>query len=496
MATPCPDPSSLAEYVLTAGAQNPEKVALAVVGPARAERWSYARLTQAVRGMAGALLAEGFAPGDRLLLRLGNTVEFPVAFLGAVAAGMVPVPTAAGLTEGEVTRLARLVAPAGVLAQDGLALPRDESLPVLKDLRPMMDHAPAEFARGSPDRLAYLVFTSGSSGRPKAVAHAHRAVWARRMMHRGWYGLTTDDRLLHAGAFNWTFTLGTGLLDPWSVGATALIPAPGTDPAALPLLMRRHNATILAAAPGIFRKLLAGDAPLALPRLRHGLSAGEKLPEPLRARWRAATGTELHEALGMSECSTFLSGSPERPAPEGTLGFAQPGRWLAVLGEDHAELPDGEVGTLAVHRSDPGLMLGYWSEGGTLDMPLAGEWFETGDRVERRADGAFVYHGRRDDLITAGGFRVSPPEIEAAFHGAAGVDDCAALAMSPKPDTTIIALAYSGEATEDSLAPLAAERLARYKQPRVYLRLPALPRSPNGKLDRRALAETVRKAMP
>jgi acyl-coenzyme A synthetase/AMP-(fatty) acid ligase len=260
--------------------------------------------------------------------------------------------------------------------------------------------------------------------------------------------------------------------------------------------MRRHDATILAAAPGIFRKLLAGDAPLALPRLRHGLSAGEKLPEPLRARWRAATGTELHEALGMSECSTFLSGSPERPAPEGTLGFAQPGRRLAVLGEDHAELPDGEVGTLAVHRSDPGLMLGYWSEGGTLDLPLAGEWFETGDRVERRADGAFVYHGRRDDLITAGGFRVSPLEIEAAFHGAAGVDDCAALAMSPKPDTTIIALAYSGDATEDSLAPLAAERLARYKQPRVYLRLPALPRSPNGKLDRRALAETVRKAMP
>jgi hypothetical protein len=91
---------------------------------------------------------------------------------------------------------------------------------------------------GDPDRLAYLVFTSGSSGEPKAVAHAHRAIWARRMMVQGWYGLTPEDRLLHAGAFNWTFTLGTGLLDPWAIGATALIPAPGVPIEALPLLMR------------------------------------------------------------------------------------------------------------------------------------------------------------------------------------------------------------------------------------------------------------------
>ncbi len=493
MDAPCPDPFNLAAYVLQAGARDPEKVALAILGPSRAERWSYARLIRAVRGMAGALRAEGFVPGDRILFRLGDTVEFPVAFLGAVAAGLVPVPTAAALTTGEVTRLARLTAPRAVLAGPGIALP-ECTAPVLSDLRAMMAAPPAGFETGSPDRLAYLVFTSGSSGQPKAVAHAHRAIWARRMMHDGWYGLRRDDRLLHAGAFNWTFTLGTGLLDPWSVGATALIPAPGTDRAALPLLLRRHDATILAAAPGIFRRLVS-DGELHLPKLRHGLSAGEKLPEPLRTHWREATGTEIHEALGMSQCSTFLSGSPARPAPAGTLGYPQPGRKLAVLSRDGAELGDGKVGTLAVHRSDPGLMLGYWSEGGTLDLPLAGDWFETGDRVERRTDGAFVYHGRRDDLITAGGFRLSPLEIEAAFHGAPGVADCAALALHPKPDTTIVALAYAGSATEAELAPLAAARLARYKQPRAYMKLTTLPRSPNGKLDRRALADIAKEAM-
>jgi acyl-coenzyme A synthetase/AMP-(fatty) acid ligase len=492
MDAPCPDPFNLAAYVLQAGARNPGKVALAVLGPARAERWSYARLIRAVEGMAGALRAEGLAPGDRLLFRIGNTVEFPVAFLGAVAAGLVPVPTAAALTEGEVTRLAQLVAPAAVLAGPGIALPEID-VPVLTDLRAMMEAPPGGYEAGPPDRLAYLVFTSGSSGEAKAVAHAHRAIWARRMMLEGWYGLRPDDRLLHAGAFNWTFTLGTGLLDPWSVGATALIPAPGTDPAALPLLLRRHDATVFAAAPGIFRKLLAREPP-DLPKLRHGLSAGEKLPDALRARWREATGSDIHEALGMSECSTFVSGSPARPAPEGTLGHPQPGRRLAVLSESGAELGDGAIGTLAVHRSDPGLMLGYWGEGGALDLPLTGDWFETGDRVARRADGAFVYHGRRDDLITAGGFRVSPLEIEAAFHGAPGVEDCAALALSPKPDTTVVALAYAGAATDAELAPLAEACLARYKQPRVYVRLDALPRSPNGKLDRRALAAIAKEA--
>jgi acyl-coenzyme A synthetase/AMP-(fatty) acid ligase len=328
------------------------------------------------------------------------------------------------------------------------------------------------------------------------VAHAHRAVWARRMMMEGWYGLTPEDRLLHAGAFNWTFTLGTGLLDPWAMGATALIPAPGVPVEALPLLLRRHDATILAAAPGIFRRLLRSDGEIALPRLRHGLSAGEKLPEPLRAQWQTVTGTALHEALGMSECSTFLSGSPARPAPEGTLGFAQAGRRLAVLDEDGTELPDDAIGTLAVHRSDPGLMLGYWRQDGTPELPLTGDWFETGDRVSLRPDGAFVYHGRRDDLITAGGFRVAPQEIEAAFHGTPGVEDCAALAIRPKPDTTLIALAFAGDATEAALAELAQARLARYKQPRVFVPLDALPRSANGKLDRRALAEIVRKALP
>ena len=106
----------------------------------------------------------------------------------------------------------------------------------------MRDLPPCAYDMGAPDRPGYIVFTSGSGGTPRAVVHAHRAVWARRMMWDGWYGLRTDDRVLHAGAFNWTYTLGTGLMDPWAIGATALVVAPG---APMSLLMRRHDATNL-----------------------------------------------------------------------------------------------------------------------------------------------------------------------------------------------------------------------------------------------------------
>jgi acyl-coenzyme A synthetase/AMP-(fatty) acid ligase len=489
---PCPTPFNLADYVLHAGRAHPDKIALAVLGPARADRWSYARLEGAVRAMAGGLQAQGLEPGARVLLRLGNDAQFPLAFLGAIAAGLVPVPTAQALTQAELDRMLPLIAPSAILAAPGISLPTAPCCPVLDDIGALLAHPGAEMVMGDPDRPAFVVFTSGSSGRPKAVVHAHRAVWARRMMWEGWYGLRADDRVLHAGAFNWTFTLGTGLLDPWAIGATALIPAPGTPPEALALLLKRHDATILAAVPGVFRKLLKPGGAMDLPKLRHGLSAGEKLSAGLRQAWQAATGCMLHEALGMSECSTFISGSPARPAPGDSLGYPQPGRRIAILDATANPVDPGAIGILAIHRDDPGLMLGYLGPMGAPELPLAGDWFVTGDLVSAAPDGALSYHGRHDDILTTGGYRIAPREIEEALADAPGLVECAALSLPVKAETEVLALAYVGPTTPKALRALAAARLASYKQPRLYLALDALPRSANGKLDRKTLAAELK----
>lgn len=486
---PCPRPFNLAAHVLAQGETAPDKAALEILGPARAERWSYRHLTAAVRGTATGLLQRGLVPGDRVLMRLGNAVEFPIAYLACIAVDLLPVPTSSQLTEPEVQQVIDTVAPAAILLGDDIACP-PTGLPVIGKpaLDAMHDLPCAPWAMGDPERPAYIVFTSGTSGRPRAVVHAHRAIWARRMMMQGWAGLTRDDRLCHAGAFNWTYTLGTGLMDPWTMGATALIPQPGIAPADLPLLLKRHDATIFAAAPGVYRKILSHTPLPDLPRLRHGLSAGEKLSPPIRTRWEEATGTTVYEAYGLSECSTFISGSPACPAAPGALGRPQIGRHVALLGEN-GPVPLGEEGTIAIHRSDPGLMLEYLNAPEETTARLHGDWFLTGDQGRMDNDGQVTYLGRADDMMNAGGYRVSPVEVEAVMNAHPGITQCAVTAIEVKQDAKLIMAFYTAPAPldDDALAAHAARHLARYKCPRGFFHIDTLPTGPNGKMSRRAL---------
>jgi acyl-coenzyme A synthetase/AMP-(fatty) acid ligase len=492
---PCPAPFNLAAYVLARAQALGDKSALIVISPGGVEHWSYGQLEAAVLGTARGFLSEGLKPGDRLLMRLGNSLEFPICYLAALAADIIPVPTSSLLTAPEVAPIARDVAPQLIVAEEEVALPSVLPCPVLpvETMRAMYGLAPVAYAMGEPDRPAYIIYMSGTSGAPRAVTHAHRAIFARRMMWDGWYGLTEDDRLLHAGAFNWTYTLGTGLLDPWTRGATALIPGRQVSAEDLGPLMQQHGATIFAAAPGIYRRLLRAELP-PLPALRHGLSAGEKLPDATRAAWEEATGTPVHEAFGVSECSTFISGSPTRPAPPGTLGYPQDGRRVAVLGTD-GPVDFAEPGVLGVSNRDPGLMLGYWGAEEETRQRYQSEWFLTGDLVRMAQDGALTYIGRADDMMNAGGVRVSPIEVEAALNAHPAILESAAAEVTVKADTTVIAAFYvsNGPVETAELERFVADRLARYKCPRIYARVEALPKGANGKLLRRRLRERYEK---
>ncbi len=487
-----PEAFNLAGHVL-ARAETLHKPALTILYPESDETLTYAQLLHLTRTTATALLAHSLAPGDRILLRLSNTVAFPILYLGAIWAGLVPIPTSAALTRLEITKLAALTAPKLIAAEPGITLP-DHPAPIFAPDIAVLSNLPlAPLHLGDPDREAYIIFTSGTSGTPMAVSHAHRAILARASMHQHWEGLTQTDRLLHAGSLNWTYTLGTGLLDPWTVGATALIPAAGTLPSELPALLARGKATIFAAAPGIYRQVLRSDLP-PLPDLRHGLSAGEALPHALRTQWRTRTGTDIHEALGMSECSTYLSGSPTRPAPEGTAGYVQPGRHIAILDDQDHPVPRGTDGELAISTNDPALMRRYIGH-----PPPQGPWFRTGDAVMMADDGAITHLGRKDDVLNAGGFRVSPVEIEAAFHDLPGLTACAAAQIEATHGTTFLALFYEAPCEIDTLTlrQCAEKTLARWKQPRHYQRLDALPRTSSttdtGKLIRKALAARYRR---
>ena len=490
---PCPSDFNMAEYVLAHADVTPEKVVLSVLSNSGARRISYAQLKSDVLGVAQGLLDTGVEPDDRVLMRLGNTVDFPITYLAAIAIGAVPVPTSSVLTKTEVAKIITDIDPTVIVHDGACALP-DTAHRVLnvEQIAAFKSNKSAEFHRGDPNRLAYIVYTSGTSGHPRAVMHAHRAIWARRMMIRDWYDLAAEDRLLHAGAFNWTFTLGTGLMDPWSVGATALIPERNVDLKLLPLLLSRHHATLFAAAPGVIRKLNAAlPDQFRIPKLRHVLSAGEKLSPDVRSTWRAKTGVDIFEAFGMSECSTFLSSSSHRPSADHALGWPQRGRriCLRAVHDPTQEAMLGEEGIIAVHQDDPGLMLGYLNAANETADRFVDGWFLTGDHARIGENGAYYYTGRKDDMMNAGGFRVSPIELEHSLSQVQGITSLACVEVEIKADAKIIVVFFTSASSDidTQLKEHAQTHLADYKRPKAYVRLDALPQTANGKINRNAL---------
>jgi acyl-coenzyme A synthetase/AMP-(fatty) acid ligase len=501
---PVPEPFNLAAHVIgRPAAQAPDRTALVVVSdaaapPEAAERWTFAELDHAVRAVATGLLDLGLERGDRVMIRLGNTSDYALLHFGAMAAGLVALPSSAQLTAEEAGfLLADSGARALAVADDlDLDLPPGVARIVPDDLARWRAGAnPAAYAITRADDPAFLVYTSGTTGRPKGVLHGHRSGWGRRPMYAAWLGLREGDRLLHAGSFNWTYTLGVGLTDPWANGATALIFNGPRDPGVWARLIEAHRATIFAAVPGVYRQLLRTPelATADLGSLRHGVTAGEALHPALLDEWRQRTGLELYEALGMSEVSTFISSGPGTPVRPGSPGRAQPARCVAVLPVEGGTepVPAGEVGLLAVHRSDPGLMLGYWNRPDEEAAVLRGEWFVGGDLVAIGADGYVEFHGRADDVMNAQGYRVSPLEVEGVLAAHPSVAEVAVAEREVRPGVRIVTawVVPRGGQPLDVPAVLAhaARHLAAYKCPRDVVTVERLPRTPNGKLVRRDL---------
>jgi acyl-coenzyme A synthetase/AMP-(fatty) acid ligase len=493
---------NLSRYCLERGARaTPDKTALIVVRDVdgEPERWSYAELDRTVRAVAGGLLKRGLRQGDRILLRLPNNSNYALMFFGAIAAGLVPVPLSSQLTEAEAAFLLADSEAAAVAMSEELAIPIDGEKTIVFNpsaIEELKRNVPlAGYADTAAEDPAYMIYTSGTTSRPKGVVHAQRVALGREPMRREWQAIGADDVMLHAGAFNWSYTLGVGLLDPWAVGATAVLYTGPKDVSVWPRLIRLTGATIFAAVPSLYRQILKYCTLTAddLSSLRHGLAAGEALSPALLAEWRPATGKPLYEALGMSECSTFLSCGPDVPVRPGSAGRPQAARRIAVLPIEGGDgpLPAGEIGLLAIHRSDPGLMLGYWNRPDEDKRTTRGEWFVGGDLAAFDADGYLWYHGRADDVMNAGGYRVSPLEVEASLADCPGIAEVAVKEHRVREDVSIIAayvVARDRAAIDaDTVLAHASRKLAAYKRPKQVFFVDSLPRSANGKLLRRQL---------
>jgi acyl-coenzyme A synthetase/AMP-(fatty) acid ligase len=489
-------PFNLSAYCLRQNAAaRPDKTALILAGPDSAQSLTYAELDLAVRRLAAGLASLGLPRGARIVIRRGNDLFYVLSFFAAIAAGLVVLPSSIQLTPEEV---AYLVADsqAGVLicperSHSGARIVGDAELARLAAF------PPCDYADTHADDPAYLIYTSGTTRKPKGVLHAQRVARGRAPMLDAWEGLAEADVMLHAGAINWTYTLGVGLMDPLSRGATAVLYNGPADAGVWPRLISRFGATLFAAVPGVYRQMLRHEnfSREHFSSLRHGLTAGEAVSPALAAAFTQKTGKPLYEALGMSEVSTYISTGPGVPYRPGSPGKPQPGRRVAILPLAGGEtpLPTGESGLIAVHRSDPGLMLGYWRNPEAEAEVFRGEWFVGGDVAHLDGDGYVWLHGRADDLMNAGGYRVSPAEVEAVLCAAPGVADAAAAEREVREDVWVIC-AYivpvpGAQPDEAALKSHCAAHLAGYKTPKKYMFVERLPRTRNGKIARRLLQD-------
>ncbi len=484
---------------------------------------SYAGLAAATAAFAGLLQGLGIAPGERVLVRLPNSIAYPTAFLGAMKAGCIAVPTSTLLVAEEVRYLAEdsgarvlvthrdmwprlapeLTAVPGlehVVLAGGVAPGAAVAGKALHGLEEALGHGPGTPVDTAADDPAYLVYTSGTTGRPKGVLHAHRALLGRLPAATHWFDFRPGDRVMHSGKFNWTYVLGTGLMDPLYHGQTVIVHEGANEPGLWPRLIARHGCTIFVGVPTIYRQIIQKtDCGAAdVPTLRHCMCAGEHLSDEMLGAWRARFGQDIHEAIGMSEISYYISHNRRQPIRPGSAGFPQPGHRVALLDADLEPVADGEEGMLAVADDDPGLFLEYWGLPAETRAVRRGGWFLTGDYARRDADGYVWFLGRRDDIINTFGYRVSPHEVERVMKTHPAVADCVAIGEEVGPGKTLVAacvVARAGAAVdEEELLAWGAAHLAVYKCPRRIHLVADYPRTKNGKVVRSALKARIETA--
>ena len=468
--------------------------------------------------------------GDRVLIRLPNSLDYLIAFLGAMKRGAIAVPTSTLLTAEEVAYLAKdsgakvlvtdkaawavmkthllandlaslthvLLTGAGDVAGDASKENNLTLLDLNEALKAITSYEPPHNTLATDP--AYLVYTSGTTGYPKGVLHAHRALIGRKPASEYWFDFssTSQDRIMHSGKFNWTYVLGSGLMDPLYLGKTVIVHEGKNDADTWMRLIAKHKATIFVGVPTIYRQIIQKTNTLAIdvPSLRHCMSAGEHLSDEVLSQWRARFGVDIYEAVGMSEFSYYLSQSKFRPIRAGSAGFPQSGHDIKLLNpETMQEVAMGEEGMICVPDNDPGLFLKYWN----LDEETAkykhDDWFLTGDYARYDEDGYIWFLGRKDDIIKSFGYRVSPYEIERVYKSHPDVADCAAIGEELEKDKVLVVvyviLKAEATGTADDLLNFGKQHLASYKTPKTVYLANDFPRTKNGKILRKDIRPSI-----
>ena len=484
-----------------------------------ANRYTYRELSERINRCANAWRRLGMRMEDRVVLLLHDGIDFPVAFLGAIKAGVVPIPCNTLLTAAEYEYLLADSRARAVVVSAPL-LPRVEPL---KAALPQLEHLivsgssdaqlhtqaqlgtelrfddwisgesnDARAAATTADDVCFWLYSSGSTGSPKGAVHLHSdLIHTAELYARPILGIAQNDVVFSAAKLFFAYGLGNALTFPLAVGATALLMAERPTPAAVFKRLTEHRPTIFCGVPTLYAALLASaDFPargsLALTRC---VSAGEALPADVGRRWLERFGVDILDGIGSTEMlHIFLSNRPG-DVKYGTTGKPIPGYALKLVGDDGLPVKKGELGELLV--SGPTSAIMYWNNREQSRKTFLGEWTRSGDKYLEDEDGYFVYCGRNDDMLKVSGLYVSPFEVEGALQTHAEVLECAVVAWCDsegltKPKAFVVLKTHenAGDSLSRALQDHVKSKLAPYKYPRWIEFRRELPKTATGKIQR------------
>ncbi len=481
---------------------------------------TYGELDERVRRVGAGLRALGIKREERVLVLMLDTNDWPVAFLGAMYAGIVPVAVNTLLTPDDYAYMlehsrAQAVLASGALvpALKGALIKSDHEVHKVIVSRPVapVDFGEIEFeafidqnsplqrpARTHADDPAFWLYSSGSTGRPKGAVHSHaNPYWTCELYGKRILGLQESDVCFSAAKLFFAYGLGNALTFPLSVGATTLLMAERPTPDAV---FKRWTGGIGGARPTVFYGAPTGFAGmLASPTLpardkvslRLVSSAGEALPAELGERFQRHFGVDIVDGIGSTEMlHIFISNRPDK-VQYGTTGWPVPGYEIALRAEDGGEVPDGEPGDLYIHGPSSALM--YWGNRAKTRETFQGGWTKSGDKYVRNADGSFTYSGRSDDMLKVSGIYVSPFEVEATLVQHPAVLEAAVIGVPNAEGLTktkaFVVLKAGATATDAELKAFVKDRLAPHKYPRAIEFVDELPKTATGKIQRFKLRE-------
>ncbi len=482
---------------------------------------SYGELADRVRRCAAGLAALGVHREERVLLLMHDCNEWPVAFLGALYAGVVPVAVNTLLTADDYTYMlghseARAALVSGALLptlqaamekgpnqlrQVVVAQGSDLPAGMLDFDQWVADQKPqAQPADTAADNIAFWLYSSGSTGRPKGTVHTHANLyWTAALYGQPVLGLTERDTCFSAAKLFFAYGLGNALTFPLSVGATVVLAAERPTPDAIFKRWTTHKPTVFFGAPTGYAGMLASPK---LPAradvaLRLCSSAGEALPREIGERFTAHFGCEIIDGIGSTEMlHIFLSNRPG-DVRYGTSGKPVPGYEIELRGDEGLPVAPGEVGDLYIKGPSAALM--YWADRARSEATFQGPWTKSGDKYQVDADGYYVYCGRSDDMLKVSGQYVSPFEVESTLMQHPAVLEAAVIGVDDENGLTrakaFVMLKPGSEPSAElgeELKTFVKSRLAPYKYPRLIEFVPELPKTATGKIQRFRLRERDR----